>query len=123
MVHLLQLLHRHELKPQHQHLSFAVQLELLQPSILDSGFGLDSMVGSDSMIGLSAHSESVVGFYSVSSVGSALEMLDGFESAHSTTEECFYPAILQSTEDIFQHYVHWPHCMYIVHEGTPSNSV
>ena len=49
-------------------------------------------------------------------------MLVGYESAHSATEEWFHPAILQSAEGIFQHYVHWPYSMYTTHEGTPSDS-
>ena len=74
------------------------------------------MVGSDSVVGSPADFEFVVGF------DSALGMLAGSEPVHSTTKECFQPTTLQSTEGNFQHYAHWPHSMYIVHEDTPFDS-
>ena len=69
------------------------------------------------MVGLLTDFEPVAGSDSTSLDGSALGTLDGFASAHSATEECFQPSILQSTEGNFQHYSRWPHSMY-----TPSDS-
>ena len=89
IVHLLQLSYRCEWQTQRQHPSFAVQLGLLQPSILDSGSGLDSMVGSNSAMGSSVDYESVAGSDSASTAGSALGTFVGSESVHYATEECF----------------------------------
>ena len=88
------------------------------------------MVGSNSTtnslanseFGEGFESESMVGSDSASLAGSVLGTLAGSESAHSATEEWFHPAILQSAEGNFQHYVHWPYSMYTAHEGTPSDS-
>ena len=87
-----------------------VQRELLQPSILGSGFELDSVGGSDLMVDFEYVVVSMVGSeFAVesdfaSSTSSILGILAGSKSVHSTIEVCFQPSILQSVEGNFQHY-------------------
>ena len=83
--------------------------------------GSDSMDDSESVAGFD--SKSTMGSNSASSASSVLGTLAGSESAHSATEECFHPTILQLAKGNFQHYARWPHSMYIPHEGTPFDSV
>ena len=78
------------------------------------------MVGFDSVVGFSTNSESVAGYDSASLASSALGTLDGSESVHSTTKECFQPTTLQSAEGNFQHYARCSHNMYTVHGDTPA---
>ena len=98
-----------------------VRLELLQPSILNSGSGLDLMLGFDSVVVLLADYESLAGSDSASSAGSTLGTLVGSESTHFATEEWFQPSILQSAKENFQHYVRWLCSVYTLHEGNPCN--
>ena len=85
------------------------QLELWQLLVLDSSSmaGSDSMadssVGSESEMG--SKSDSMVGPSSTLLVGSVLGMQADSDSARFVIEEYFQPAILQSTEGSFQHYV------------------
>ena len=81
---------------------------------------VDSLVGFESEVGL--ESESMVGLGYALSVGFVLGMQANSDSTRSITEEYFQPAILQSTEGIFQHYDRRSHSMYTLHEGTPFES-